>query len=244
MKITKIKTNNKSNNYSIYIGKNILNLLPKKIKSSCPKSIKIAIIYDDKIPPKFLKKVTGKLKSYEIFLFKFKSSEKNKTIFKANLILEKLMYHRFTRTDLVLGIGGGIVGDVSGFITSIFKRGLNYVSIPTTLLAQVDASVGGKTAVNSRFGKNLIGTFYQPKFVICDVDFLSSLPKRQIVSGYAEILKHAIIKDRKFFEWLKVNTNKLLKKKNINNYIYPIQKSCKIKLFFVNKDLFGDLKEL
>ena len=237
MKISKIKTNNKSNNYFIYIGNDTLGLLAKKISLSCPSAKKIAIIYDGKIPTKFKKKIIKDLKKYEVFYFKFDSSEKNKTIFEANSILEKLLHHRFTRSDVILGVGGGIVGDVSGFISSIFKRGLNYISIPTTLLAQVDASVGGKTAVNSKFGKNLIGSFYQPKFVICDVKFLTSLPRRQIISGYAEILKHAIIKDKKFFNWLKKNSVKLLSKKNINNYIYPILKSCKIKLNFVNKDL-------
>jgi len=100
---------------------------------------------------------------------------------------------------LIIGFGGGITGDVASFIASIFKRGINFFNIPTTLLAQVDSSIGGKTGVNSSFGKNLIGTFYEPKLVIADVSFLKSLPQREMVCGYAEILKHSLILKGNFF---------------------------------------------
>ena len=93
----------------------------------------------------------------------------------------------------MISIGGGITGDVSGFASSIYKRGINFVNIPTTLLAQVDSSIGGKTGINTSFGKNLIGSFYQPKLVISDIDFLKTLPKREIICGYAEIFKHSLI---------------------------------------------------
>ena len=96
----------------------------------------------------------------------------------------------------LLGVGGGIIGDISGFISSVFKRGINFINIPTTLLAQVDSCIGGKTGVNSKFGKNLIGSFYQPRLVILDVQILKSLPRRELICGYAEILKHALIKDK------------------------------------------------
>ena len=113
---------------------------------------------------------------------------------------------------------------------------MNFINVPTTLLAQADSAIGGKTGVNSTQGKNLIGSFYQPKLVINDTSFLNSLPKKEMVCGYAEILKHAIIKDSKFFNWLKKNTKFILSKK-AKYLIYAIKKSCEIKLFFVNKDV-------
>ena len=116
----------------------------------------------------------------------------------ANFYLNQLLINNFNRTDLVISIGGGITGDVIGFVSSVFKRGINFINIPTTLLAQVDSSIGGKTGVNSNLGKNLIGTFYQPKLVIIDTLFLKSLSKKEMICGYAEILKHAIIRDKNF----------------------------------------------
>ena len=110
-----------------------------------------------------------------------------------------MLKNNFTRNDLVICIGGGIVGDVSGFAASIFKRGLKFVNIPSTLLSQVDSSIGGKTGINNQFGKNLIGSFYQPDIVISDSKLLESLPRREIICGYAEILKHSLIKNKNFF---------------------------------------------
>ena len=112
---------------------------------------------------------------------------------------------------------GGIAGDVIGFVASIFKRGVNFINVPTTLLAQSDSAIGGKTGVNSFSGKNLIGTFYQPKIVIADTTFIKTLPKKEMICGFAEILKHSIIKDAKFFNWLKKNSNKILKKNSKNS---------------------------
>ena len=100
---------------------------------------------------------------------------------------------------MVIAVGGGITGDIIGFVSSIYKSGINFINIPTTLLAQVDSAIGGKTGVNSAQGKNLIGSFYQPRLVINDISFLSSLPKKQMICGYAEILKHAIIKIKIFY---------------------------------------------
>ena len=115
----------------------------------------------------------------------------------------------------MISIGGGITGDVSGFAASIYKRGLKFINVPTTLLSQVDSSIGGKTGVNTQHGKNLIGSFYQPSLVISDINFLNSLPKREIVCGYGEVLKHALISDKKFFTFLSKNGSKILNLKNI-----------------------------
>ena len=236
MKTQEIKFKNSNTNYSILIGNKIINLLPNRIKSLCPKTKKIALIFDSGVPNNYKSILLKNLKKYEIFNYKFKANEKNKSIRSATFLLEKLLYKNFNRSDLIIGIGGGITGDLSGFVASIFKRGINYISIPTTLLAQVDAAVGGKTGVNSSFGKNLIGTFSQPKLVISDTNFLKSLTKKEMVCGYAEILKHAIIKDKKFYNWLKLNT-KFIFSHNSEKLIYAIKKSNQIKLFFVNKDV-------
>ena len=133
-----------------------------------------------------------------------------------NYYLNKLLFNNFNRSDLIISIGGGITGDFSGFVASIFKRGINFINIPSTLLAQVDSAIGGKTGVNSLFGKNLIGSFYQPKLVISDTNFLNSLPKKEMVCGYAEILKHSLIKDKNFFNWLK-KIQKIFYQKKIKN---------------------------
>ena len=236
MKIQEIKFKKKAQNYSIFIGNNALNLLPGKIKDLCPKTKKIALIMDAKIPNNFKKIIKNKLKDYEILILPFFANEKNKSFKKVNFYLNKLLLKNFNRSDLVIGIGGGITGDVAGFVASIFKRGISFINIPTTLLAQVDSSIGGKTGINSNYGKNLIGSFYQPKLVISDTSFLNSLPKKEMICGYAEILKHSIIKDKKFFYWLKNNTKNIFLKKN-KELSYSIKKSCEIKIYFVNKDI-------
>ena len=236
MKNQEIKFKSLNHNYSIIIGNNILHLLPKKIKAICPKAKKIALIVDTKIPSKFKTIIKSKLKNHELLIMPFRASEKNKSFKKANFYLNKILANDFNRSDLIISLGGGITGDVAGFVASIFKRGINFINIPTTLLAQVDSAIGGKTGVNSNQGKNLIGSFYQPKLVISDTSFLNSLPKKEMICGYAEILKHSIIKDRKFFDWLKKNTKNILLKKS-KELSYAIKKSCQIKIFFVNKDV-------
>ena len=135
-------------------------------------------------------------------------------------------------------MGGGILGDYSAFAASIIKRGINFINIPTTLLAQVDSSIGGKTGVNTSQGKNLIGSFYQPKLVLSDIETLKSLPQRELICGYAEILKHSLILKNNFFKWLKINSGSLLKNRNLNLLKTAVIESCKIKLHFVNKDVF------
>ena len=236
MKIQEIKYKNQNKSYSILIGKNILSILPKKLKSLCPKTKKIALIFDKHVPLKFRKIISNKLRKYNLTVLNFEASEKTKSIKLVDFFLNKLLSKNFNRSDLVIGIGGGITGDLIGFTASIFKRGINFVNIPTTLLAQVDAAVGGKTGVNSRYGKNLIGSFSQPKLVLSDISFLKSLKKKEMICGYAEILKHALIKDKFFFRWLKSNT-KFIFSHEPNKLIYAIKKSCLIKLTFVRKDV-------
>ncbi len=236
MKIQEIKFKSLNKKYSILIGNNLLKVLPQKIKSVCPKTKKIALIFDNKVPSKYKKIISNALKKYHLNLFTFNVNEKNKSLKSVNFFLNKLLSKNFNRSDLVISVGGGITGDLAGFVASIFKRGINFINIPTTLLSQVDASVGGKTGVNSNYGKNLIGSFSQPRLVIIDLSFLKSLKRKEMVCGYAEILKHAVIKDKVFFNWLKLNS-KYIFLNNLSKLSYAIKKSCKIKLFYVNQDV-------
>ena len=231
-----IKAKNSAKSYSILIGNNILKVLPKKINSLCPNTKKIALIFDSGVPSKYKKIIANGLLKYQVTIISFKTSEKTKSLKSATFLLNKLLSKNFNRSDLVIGIGGGIVGDLTGFVASIFKRGINFISIPTTLLSQVDASIGGKTGVNTNYGKNLVGSFSQPLLVISDTLFLRSLKKKEMICGYAEILKHALINNKKFFDWLKFNT-KYIFLYDSKKLIYAIKKSCEIKLFYVNKDI-------
>ena len=236
MKVHNIKVKNLDKDYSILVGNNILKILPHKVRSLCPETKKIALIFDKQIPSKYKKKISISLKKYEISIFNFNSSEKAKSFNSVNFFLNKLLSKNFNRSDLIIGVGGGITGDLVGFVANIFKRGINFINIPTTLLSQVDSAVGGKTGVNSSYGKNLIGSFSQPKLVISDTSFLKSLNKKEMICGYAEILKHAVINDKKFFKWLKLNTKYIFSHES-KKLIYAIKKSCSIKLLFVNKDV-------
>ena len=236
MRTQEIKFKNLTHNYSLFIGSNTLNLLPKHIKHLCPQTKNIALIIDTNVPFSFKEILKKSLKNYKLFFFTIASNEKSKSLKTVNLYLNKLFSKNFNRSDLIISVGGGIVGDIVGFVSSIYKRGINFINIPTTLLAQVDSSIGGKTGVNSKFGKNLIGSFYQPKLVIIDTSFLKSLPKKEMICGYAEILKHSIIKDKNFFQWLKKNTKYIFLKKD-KPLTYAIKKSCQIKMHFVNKDV-------
>ena len=236
MRALEIKAKSQNQTYSILVGNNILKKLSQKVRLLCPKTKKIALIFDKGVPSKFRKKISNNLKQYQLSKFYFEASERAKSTQSVNFFINKLLSKNFNRSDLIIGIGGGITGDLSGFVASIFKRGINFINIPTTLLSQVDAAIGGKTGINSNYGKNLIGTFSQPKLVLSDTTFLKSLKKKEMISGYAEILKHALISDKKFFNWLQLNT-KYIFKYDAKKLIYAIEKSCKIKLFFVNQDV-------
>ncbi len=236
MKNQEIKIKTSNHKYSILIGNKLLRYLPSRIKSLCPNTKKIVIIFDKKIPFKFKKKLIDSLKKYKIIFFPFEANEKLKSFKIVNYYLNKLSAENLNRSDLIISVGGGITGDTVGFIASIFKRGINFINIPTTLLAQVDSAIGGKTGVNSIYGKNLIGSFYQPKLVLSDISFLKSLPKKEMICGFAEILKHAIIKDKNFFNWLKRNSKQVLNRET-KQLIFSIKKSCEIKVSFINKDM-------
>ena len=228
-----VKTGNQK--YPIFIGNNILNKLKIILKENSVKFNQCLVIADKNVPKKLINKVLDSLPKKKISLHYFNSSEKNKNQKNINNILSILLSKNFNRNDCVVSVGGGITGDISGFAASIFKRGLKFINIPTTLLSQVDSSIGGKTGINNKYGKNLIGTFYQPCLVISDIIFLKSLPEREIICGYGEILKHAIIADKKFFSFLDINGFQILKLKSpfIERAIFQ---SCSIKKKVVETD--------
>tara|TARA_Y100001970_G_C14155585_1_gene815335 strand:+ start:514 stop:1611 length:1098 start_codon:yes stop_codon:yes gene_type:complete len=233
MKVLTVKT--KSKHYKIYIGNNIVSQIDKITKKENINFEKTLFIIDRNVPNSIINKIKSKIYSEKKFIYLFNASEKNKNLSSINSILKILFKNNFTRNDLVICLGGGITGDVSGFAASIYKRGLKFVNIPSTLLSQVDSSIGGKTGINNKFGKNLIGSFYQPDLVISDTKLLESLPRREIICGYAEIFKHSLIKDKKLFFFLDKNLEKIvkLKKKFIEK---AILESCKIKKEIVEKD--------
>ena len=229
MKPIKLKINTKTQKYSIIIGSNLGSGISKILKENSINFKQCLLVIDKNISKHFISKIKKSLNKKKLYVHFFKANEKNKNFTSVNKILDILLTKNFSREDCVISIGGGITGDISGFSASLFKRGLKFINIPTTLLSQVDSSIGGKTGVNSNHGKNLIGSFYQPKLVISDTSFLNSLPKKEMICGYAEILKHSIIKDYKFFEWLKKNTKKIILKKP-KELTYAIKKSCKISI--------------
>jgi len=235
MSLIKLQVNTSSQKYPIYIGNNILNSLNKFLRRSSINFNHCLIVADENVPKKLIKKIISYLPKNSTMIHYFNASEKNKNQKSVDKIISLLLKKNFNRNDCLISIGGGITGDVCGFAASIYKRGLKFVNIPTTLLSQVDSSIGGKTGINTQYGKNLIGSFYQPSLVISDINFLTSLPKREVVCGYGEILKHALISDKKFFSFLNKNGSKILELKSffIEKAIY---KSCLIKKKIVEAD--------
>ncbi len=235
MRPIKLIIKTQSEKYPLIIGKNVIKNLSNFIKNDLLPSKKYLLIIDNNVPKKFVSVIEKTLKNKMVNKFYFVANEKNKNQKSVDRILKILLNENFSRQDCLISIGGGITGDVSAFAASLFKRGLQFINIPTTLLAQVDSSIGGKTGINTTHGKNLIGTFYQPKLVLSDSEFLKSLSKREIVCGYAEILKHSLIKNKNFFHYLKKNFLKIisLKSPHIEKAIFE---SCKIKKNIVEKD--------
>ena len=235
MKLIKMKINTKTQKYSIVIGSNLILNISKIIKDNSLNFKKCLIIIDKNISNKIISQIKKSLNKKKIYIHFFKANEINKNISNVSKILDIMLNNNFSREDCLISVGGGITGDVSGFAASLFKRGLKFINIPTTLLSQVDSSIGGKTGVNTKYGKNLIGSFYQPNLVISDIQFLKTLPNREIICGYGEILKHSLIANKNFYNFLDKNNKKILNLSSpfIEKTIYE---SCKIKKEIVEKD--------
>tara|TARA_B110000238_G_scaffold176176_1_gene197083 strand:+ start:16 stop:1122 length:1107 start_codon:yes stop_codon:yes gene_type:complete len=235
MNLIKLQVNTGNQKYPIIIGSNILNKIKKFLSESFINYNQCLIVADKNVPRNLINIALSSFIKNSTIIYYFNASEKNKNQKSIDKIISILLRKNFNRNDCLISIGGGITGDISGFAASIFKRGLKFVNIPTTLLSQVDSSIGGKTGINTNHGKNLIGTFYQPSLVISDIAFLKSLPKREIVCGYGEILKHALIADKNFFKFLNKNSSKVLNLKSpiIEKTIFQ---SCSIKKKIVETD--------
>jgi 3-dehydroquinate synthase len=228
-----VKTNTQK--YPIIIGSNLISKISLLLKYNSIQFSKCFFLVDKNIPKKIISQIKNSFDKKKIYFYFITANEKNKNQKTINNILEILLNKNFSRQDCLITVGGGITGDVGGFAASLFKRGLQFINIPTTLLSQVDSSIGGKTGINTKYGKNLIGSFYQPKLVISDSIFLKSLPHREIICGYGEILKHSLISSKKFFNFLNINILNILKLNSpfIEKAIFE---SCKIKKSIVEKD--------
>jgi 3-dehydroquinate synthase len=224
-----------NNSYNLMIGYDIFDRISKDLTKLKLNSLSKAIITDDNlIKYGYAKKLKSTLENSEVF--SFKPGEKSKTVGVCLNLINQMSKRGFGRGDsLILALGGGVVGDVAGFTAGIFNRGIPYVQIPTTTLSQSDASIGGKTGVNTVNGKNLIGVFKQPKAVYIDVKTLETLPKEEYISGLSETVKHAVIKDKKFFNYLNDNADKILKRDR-KTLIHIAVENCKIKGSVVERD--------
>ena len=228
MKKITVKLNDRS--YPIFIGKNILSNKELIRKNNFNN---FAIVTNKKIKSLHFSKIKNPLLKKNTILLS--DGEKYKNQDSISKIYSFLLKNKFSRDSCIIAFGGGVIGDMSGFAAATYQRGVNFIQIPTTLLAMVDSSVGGKTGINHPLGKNMIGSFHQPSAVIIDTEVLKTLSDRQFNAGMAEVIKYGIIEDKAFFRWLLNNTEKI-KSKNTDAMIKIIKKSCEIKAKIVAMD--------
>jgi 3-dehydroquinate synthase len=220
--------------YEIIIGSRLMQKLGLRIREFRPS--KVAIISNKKVFPIYRDSILKSLREYnydpEILLMP--DGEEYKDLLWTYHFHGELLKARFDRSSLLIALGGGVIGDITGFVASTYMRGIRFIQVPTTLLSQVDSSVGGKTGVNHPLGKNMIGTFYQPSLVFIDIDTLKTLPTNEFLSGMAEVIKYGIIADREFFDYLTTNKDDILSFGD--SIIHVIKRSCEIKADVVSKD--------
>ena len=217
--------------YPIVIGRNLLNaehLLPNVTHQ-------IMVVTNETIAPLYLDKTLAALNERNAQQVVLPDGEQFKSTENLDQVYEALLTHRFDRGCTLLALGGGVVGDMTGYAAASYQRGVNFVQVPTTLLAQVDSSVGGKTAVNHPLGKNMIGAFHQPKAVLADMSVLDTLSEREFKAGLAEVLKYGFILDATFFEWLENNIEALLARDS-DAIAWAVRRSCEIKAKIVAAD--------
>lgn len=217
--------------YPILIGRDLLteqHLLPNVTHQ-------IMVVTNETIAPKYLDQILSALSVRNAQHVVLPDGEQYKTTQTLDTIYEALLTHRFDRGCTLLALGGGVIGDMTGYAAASYQRGVNFVQIPTTLLAQVDSSVGGKTAVNHPLGKNMIGAFHQPKAVLADMSVLETLSDREFKAGLAEVIKYGFILDAEFFEWLENNLDALLSRDS-DAIAWAVRRSCEIKAHIVEAD--------
>ncbi len=231
MKILNVELGDRS--YPIYIGSSLLE--DAKIITSHIKTKTICIVSNTTVSKLYLENIKNLLDDYQVVEAIIDDGEEFKNYDSLNHIYTKLLENQCNRDTTILALGGGVVGDIAGYAAASFLRGIPFVQIPTTLLAQVDSSVGGKTGINHVLGKNMIGAFYQPQAVIIDLNVLKTLDNRQISAGLAEVIKYGLIWDEDFFKYLEMNIDNLkqLDFEHLENVIY---RSCEIKAKVVSED--------
>ena len=221
--------------YPIHIGRGLLeraDLILPQLKTK-----RVAIVTNDVVGPLYLARLRTTLEEagVQVAVVSLPDGEAYKDLPTLNRIFDMLLAERCERSTTLIALGGGVVGDMGGFAAACYQRGMPFIQIPTTLLAQVDSSVGGKTAVNHALGKNMIGAFYQPRLVLADIDTLSTLPVRELSAGLAEVIKYGLIRDLEFLEWLEQNLERLLARAP-EALAYAIERSCRNKAEVVAAD--------
>ena len=219
--------------YPILIGEGLLTnaqLLEQHIKTR-----NLMIVTNEVVAPLYLQRLKDSLPNKNIHQIILPDGEHTKSMSTFNQVLDALVAARLNRDAGIVALGGGVIGDMAGFAAACYQRGVDYYQIPTTLLSQVDSSVGGKTAVNHPGGKNLIGAFHQPRCVIADTQVLNTLPDRELRAGFAEVIKYGLIRDPAFFVWLEHNVQRVLAR-DISALSYAIKRCCEIKAEVVGID--------
>lgn len=219
--------------YPIYIGRQLLGnleLLKPHIHGR-----QVLVVSNVTVAPLYLDRLSEALGGYALKSISLPDGESYKTLDTLNLIFDALLENRFNRRCTLIALGGGVVGDICGFAAASYQRGVDFIQVPTTLLSQVDSSVGGKTGVNHRLGKNMIGAFHQPNAVIIDTDTLDTLPERELAAGLAEVIKYGLIRDPEFFTWLEDNMDRLTAR-DPEALAYAIERSCRNKAEVVAAD--------
>ena len=219
--------------YPIIIGPGIISSAESYTHSI--RSRQVMVVTNETVAPLYLEKVMQALRGFHVEQVILPDGEQYKTLEVLNTIYDALLSSRFDRSCTLLALGGGVVGDMTGFAAASYQRGVDFVQVPTTLLSQVDSSVGGKTGVNHPLGKNMIGAFHQPRCVVADTDTLNTLPERELSAGLAEVIKYGVINDLPFFEWLEANMERLLERDS-EALVYAIERSCHDKAVIVAAD--------
>jgi 3-dehydroquinate synthase len=234
MRIVQVPLGNRS--YAIKVGGGLLSRLGAEC-AQLKLGQRCAVITDANVGRKFAQAALKSLSAsgFETVLITIPAGEKSKRLAVVEKCLDQLAKHRLERKSFIVALGGGVVGDLAGFVAATYLRGIPFVQVPTTLLAQVDSSVGGKTGVNLQAGKNLVGAFYQPQLVLCDLDALKTLPKREYISGLAEVIKYGVIYDAVLFAQLERNLPKLLQR-DVPTLRSVIARCCEIKADVVGQD--------
>ena len=232
----KLRINLRENSYDIIIEHGLLSELGALISKKFGKP-KTFIVTDSNIAAHWLKQTIESLSAQGMSpkVLEVPVGERTKSFINLEKIIDQLLESKVDRDSVLIALGGGVIGDLAGFAGAVTLRGIKVIQVPTTLLSQVDSSVGGKTGVNVRQGKNLVGSFHQPSLVAIDTQVLQTLPSRQLFAGYAEVLKYGLIKDRSFFDWLELNGKKVLEGDKLAQQ-FAIFTSCRIKAEIVEAD--------